>query len=266
MTKPRKEQPARAAKRDSKPQYLAQPASSHKAVPASDDDDILKTLAQEMLGVCAPALKSFAANPGSRTLKLLQSYPSGARFARQMLEGAGLASKIHTRWQSDPGYVDGDGHPRVIQRRGPSPSFQALCRDCGVAARSEELLEWACRFGLCRRLKGDRLAYISDTTLLTGHRALMLARAVVTIDRFLGTSIHNAKQRRHNIGPLGDRTTQVRVADVQFPQVAKLTRRFLSTFIESSDRQLYALAPRGRRSPKRGTRWCGVTAFVFRDP
>jgi len=74
-----------------------------------------------------------------------------------------------------------------------------------VAARADRLLEWACRFRLCRRVGVDRLAYISDIALVTGHRALMLARAVMTTDRFLATCVHNAKRWRRDIGPLGDR-------------------------------------------------------------
>jgi len=63
------------------------------------------------------------------------------------------------------------------------------------------------------------------------------------------------------------RTAEVRVSDEDFPRVAEVTRRFLSSFIESSDRQLLAaVEPDPRLHSAHRRRWCGVTAFVFRDP
>jgi len=58
------------------------------------------------------------------------------------------------------------------------------------------------------------LVYSSDTVLLTGHRLLMLARAVLTVERFLRTCLHNAKGKRQTA--IADRTAQMNLSDEEF--------------------------------------------------
>jgi len=239
---------------------------SNRSAKAASDRWVQGLLAQELLGVCASAFTSFQASPGNGAMAVLQAYPSGAPYARQMLDDADKVAMIHTRWKRKADYVDEDGHPKAIAVLGDSPSFEALCSECGVHERLERLLEIAYRFGLSTRIGSNRMAYLTEVLLFTGHRTLMLARAVVTIERLLSTSLHNAKKRRKLHGPLADRTSEVLLSEEEFTRFAEMTRRLLSSFIESSDRHLLAGVARDNhtRSPKR-LRRSGVTAFVFRD-
>jgi len=239
---------------------------SNRSAKAALGRKVLGLLAQELLGVCASTFTSFQANPGNGTMAMLQAYPSGAPYARQMLDDADKVAMIHTRWLRKADYVDEDGHPKVIAVLGDSPSFEALCSECGVHERLDRLLETAYRFGLSTRVGANRIAYLTEVLLLTGHRTLMLARAVVTIERLLRTSLHNAKKSRKLHEPLADRTSEVILSEEEFTRFAEMTRRLLSSFIESSDRHLLAGVARDNhtRSPKRLRRG-GVTAFVFRD-
>ncbi|MGH8254602.1 MAG: hypothetical protein ACRET0_00100 [Steroidobacteraceae bacterium] len=174
---------------------------------------------------------------------------------------------LHTRWQRNADYVDDKGHPKVIAARGAAPSFEALCAECGLGGQRQRLLNLACQFGLCSRESPDRLAYVSDVLLVTGHRTLMLARAVVTVERFLRTCLYNAHSGRKLSESLADRTAEVDLSTGEFTRLSKVTRRHLSSFIESSDRQLLAGAARDDRHARlaRPRRRCGVSAFVFRD-
>ncbi|MGH8144025.1 MAG: hypothetical protein ACREU2_16100, partial [Steroidobacteraceae bacterium] len=101
----------------------------------------------------------------------------------------------------------------------------------------------------------------------TGERTLMLARAVVTVERFLATCMHNAQPGRRKSESIGDRTTEVMLSQQEFARMSKMIRRGLSSFIESTDRQLLAGAEQqaSRAQHLRARTMCGVTAFAFQD-
>ena len=244
----------------------ARKGSSPGLLPRGDADARAR-LGQELLGVCASGLKSFRADAGPNVTAGLRAFGRTATYARQLLADAGSAAMLHTRWQREADYVDEEGQPRIIAVRGKAPSFEALCRQCHLGRQSERLLALACQFRLCSRVGPHRLAYHCDVLLMTGHPTLMLARAVTTIERFLRTCAYNARPGRKVSASLGDRTTEVDLSPEEFARLSKATRRFLSSFIESTDRQLLAGVARdnrNRRSP-RSRRRSGVTAFVFRD-
>lgn len=228
---------------------------------------VLDRLAGELLGVCASALTRFKANPGHRALTRLRSLPSKAHYAQKMLDDAHKLGAIHEKWQSKTGYFDEDGHPKVIAVAGQAPSYEALCRECGTHRERAHLLELACAFQMCSRVGEDRLTYHSKVTLFTGRPSLMLARAVLNLERFLATCEYNAKPGRKVSESLADRTAQVRLSEEEFRQFATAMRGILHDFVESSDQRLLAAVARDKRygSARRRSRWCGVTAFVFRN-
>lgn len=232
---------------------------SASALPSDRQRQALDRLTGELLGICTRAARRFGAHTHARAAF------ASARYARQLLEDAGAVAMLHTRWQRERRYVDEDGNPKPIAARGGAPSFEALCRDNGLAADTNRLLEMACRFGLCSRAGRGRLVYGSDVLLFTGHPTLMLARAVVTVERFLATCLHNAEPGRRKIDSLGDRTTEVNLSPQEYTRLAKDIRRSLSSFIESTDRRLLAAATRSTGRKTQGRRMCGVTAFAFRD-
>ena len=224
-------------------------------------------LAGELLGVCAGACTRFHADPGAGALAALKGFPATADYARQLIEDADTLSRVHTRWRGSTGYFDEDGHPRVIPVSGPAPSYEALCRECGVVSgQVEHLLEMACALKMCTRMARGRLRYLSEIPLFTGNPSLMLARAVVNVERFLRTGEYNAKPGRAVSESLADRTTQVPLSEREFRLFVAEMRAILHDFIESTDRRLLAATA---KHPPRGTsrrrRLSGVTAFVFRD-
>lgn len=257
----------RPASRTSRPgiDVAAKARTSAARSPPNASTVVDTRLANEVLGVCADSLVRW----GVRQSPALRKVPrlATARYARRLLADATETARVQTRWQRQTDYLDEQGYPRSIALRGPAPSFQALCRDCGVDGHWERLLAFACRFGLCSRLGNTRLTYVSDVVLLTGNRTLLLARAAVTVERYLRTAIHNAKPGLTPEHAMGDVTTEVSLSSAEFARLSKSTRRFLGSFIESTDRQLLAGVARDKRLRRtvKATERCGVTAFVFRD-
>ena len=238
-----------------------------REVDISREAAVLHRLACELLGVCGMALMRFKANPGRRAVAALRNLPPKAHYAGRMLDDANKLAVIHTRWQRKTGYFDQDGHPKVISVAGPAPSFEALCRDCGVHRERERLRKLACSFRMCVPAGSNRLAYLSEITLVTGIPSLMLARAVITVERFLKTCAFNGKPGRRVSESMADRTAVVTLSEDQFKEFAQAMRGILHDFIESSDRRLSAQAARDAKqlNPARRSRPTGVTAFVFRD-
>jgi hypothetical protein len=230
------------------------------------DRDVLDRLARELLGVCAKALVGFRANPGARAASALRGFPRQAKYAAQMHDDADKLSLIHTKWQLKTGYFDEDGHPKIIAILGPSPSYESLCADCGLGNDWERLLKLALTFRMCSRVGRDRLANLSEITLLTGT-PLMLARAVVNIERFLKTVEYNARPRKKMSESLADRTAVVNLSEAEFRGFSTAMRGILHDFVESSDRRLLAGVSRDDSQPKKNLRrrLSGVSAFVFRD-
>jgi len=221
-------------------------------------------LGEEMLGVCQNSLVRFGA---TRKRSLGIQPIVRATFARRLLADFGKTARVHSFWQREPAYLDDLGHPKIIPIQGPSPSFQALCALAGLADEWKQLLALGTQFGLSKRGNANRLIYVSDVMLLTGHPTLVLARAAVTIERYLQTCLHNAQPGRRQTDSRGDVTAEVSLSEGEFGRLRKETRRFLGNFIESTDRQLLAAVARDARKGRTGysKRWCGVTAFVFRD-
>jgi hypothetical protein len=61
-----------------------------------------------------------------------------------------LASEVFTHWRSEPAYLDTDGHPLVLPRLGPAPSFEALAQGVTRDVHPRGLLDELCRLGLAR--------------------------------------------------------------------------------------------------------------------
>jgi hypothetical protein len=199
-------------------------------------------------------------------LSALRSIAPKTDYARQMLDDADKVAMIHTRWQRNVEYLDKDGHPKVLPVSGPAPSYEALCQECDVYSRRERLLELACTFRMCRRTGDGRLRPLSEIILFTGHPVLSLARTVISAERLFKTCVFNATPGRKVAESMADRTTQVELSEREFRQFMHPMRRTLHGFIESTDRRLLAARARDRRRTSANRqRFCGVSAFVFRD-
>lgn len=235
------------------------PVATASVPPPSD------RLGQELIGLCANFLTqlNFGTSVQPRRIRPLRR----ATFARELIQDTNTAAELHSRWKSQPEYLDESGLPKVIGIRGAAPSFQQLATDAGFGERWEHLLSLAREFGLCSLAGESQLMHVSDLILVTGHPLLVFARAVVNIERYLSTCARNAKAEHRAGEPPSEITTQEVLSEEEYALLFAQTRRFLVNFIESTDRQLTAAARRDRRyhRPYKSGRMCGVSAFVFRD-
>lgn len=222
-------------------------------------------LMSELLGVCGTALARFGAKPDRRTFALLKGLPRRPTYAVQMLADADRLSRIHTQWLRKSGYFDADGEPKIIPVSGPAPSYEALCADCGARRERERLLALALALRMCSRMGRNRLACLTEAALFTGVASLMLARAIISIDRLLRTSLFNSRRGRTLSESLVERTAYVNLSEAEFLKFAAAMRTRVHDFIESNDRQLMAGAARDESAKASRRRVSGLSAFVFRD-
>ena len=231
-----------------------------------DSRNLRDELARELWGIVVRAAGALGARLDESMRALLPRLPPRAVIARQLLEDADALGRIHTRWKRQSGYFDVDGQPKSIAATGPAPSFEALCADCDVHERHERLLKLACDFRMCKSTGKGRLKHLSEIILFTGNPTLMFARAVVNVERFLNTSVYNARRGRKVSDSLADRTAFVELSPAEFALFKEPMRALLHDFIESSDRRLLAGVARDTEPVHaRERRACGVTAFLFRD-
>lgn len=61
-----------------------------------------------------------------------------------------LAAEVFARWTTDAAWRDHDGTPRVLDRQGPAPSFEALAQSISRDVHPRSMLDELIRLGLAR--------------------------------------------------------------------------------------------------------------------
>lgn len=93
-----------------------------------------------------------------------------------------VAGEVHAHWRTHADWRDADGHPRVLPRLGPAPSFEALAQAITRDVHPRSLLDELCRLGLAR------LDEASDTVALQGD-AFVPSSDRVRMLGFLGENV-----------------------------------------------------------------------------
>ncbi|MBL8347858.1 MAG: hypothetical protein JNN03_20660 [Rubrivivax sp.] len=93
-----------------------------------------------------------------------------------------VASEVHAHWRTHADWRDASGHPRVLPRLGPAPSFEALAQAITRDVHPRSLLDELCRLGLAR------LDEASDTVALQGD-AFVPSSDRVRMLGFLGENV-----------------------------------------------------------------------------
>ncbi|MFZ2648942.1 MAG: DUF6502 family protein, partial [Burkholderiaceae bacterium] len=90
------------------------------------------------------------------------------------------ATRVFTRWLSDPLWKNAQGDPLDLPRQGASPSFEALAQSVTRDVHPRSLLDELCRLGLAR-LDGETVHVTSRGFVPKGDSARMLG--------FLGSNV-----------------------------------------------------------------------------
>jgi Family of unknown function (DUF6502) len=166
-------------------------------------------------------------------------------------------------WRRDRRYVDSDGSPRVLPIKGKGASLETLARKFVPEMSVSEVLAAITRHGEATAYRGDKVALVGGSVLLTPKTAEMtLALLVTRIRRVSKTLLHNVslpegskghgRFERHVHGVLSER---------EFNEYARVMRTQLQDLCDRAESGLELAADKKGRKRKA----CGVGVFIYRD-
>jgi Family of unknown function (DUF6502) len=100
------------------------------------------------------------------------------------------ATRVFTRWLSDPAWKSASGEPLALPRQGTAPSFEALAQSVTRDVHPRSLLDELCRLGLAQ-LDGDTVHVTSRSFVPKGDSARMLGFVASNVGDHLRASIAN---------------------------------------------------------------------------
>jgi hypothetical protein len=175
---------------------------------------------------------------------------------------SGIADLLSS-WRRDPRYVQPDGSPRVLPIKGKGASLETLARKFVPEMPVTEVLTAITRHREATAYRGDKVALVGGSVLLTPKTAEMaLALLVNRIRRVSKTLLHNmslpegskghGRFERHVFGVLSER---------EFNEYARVMRTQLQDLCDRAESGLELAADKKGRKRKA----CGIGIFVFRD-
>jgi hypothetical protein len=236
------------------------PADAH-------DERVRNALAQELIGTCMTALKSFGiddrklAKLAAQATTASAKHPSTATEVWTEADQLGLAI---SRWAEEPAYRDTTGRPAVLSVRDAGPdSFQTLAHDFFPGWALADVVTLGCKANVLEKVGPDKVALLNNVVLSPGNSPLVLAFAIRTVRRVLQAADNNRHVRSAEEG-WPDRAVWVKVPDEDFRDFVKFIRPQIGGLLEISHRWLTrrAALPKHRRKKKRLS---GIQIFVFRE-
>jgi len=100
------------------------------------------------------------------------------------------ATRVFTRWLSDPAWKNPAGDPLALPRQGPAPSFEVLAQSITRDVHPRSLLDELCRLGLAQ-IDGDTVHVTSRSFVPKGDSARMLGFVGSNVGDHLRASIAN---------------------------------------------------------------------------
>jgi hypothetical protein len=187
---------------------------------------------------------------------------SKERPSTRLMERTSAIADLLSSWRRDRRYVDPDGSPRVLPVKGKGASLESLARKFVPEMSVSEVLTAITRHGEATIYRGDKVALVGGSVVLTPKTAEMtLAMMVTRIRRICKTLLNNAslpeeskdgRFERHVFGVLSER---------EFNEYARVMRPRLQDFCDFAESGLELAADRKGRKRKA----CGIGIFVFRD-
>jgi hypothetical protein len=185
------------------------------------------------------------------------------RPSTRLMERISAIADLLSSWRRDRRYVDSDGSPRVLPINGKGASLESLARKFVPEMSVSEVLTAITRHGEATTYRGDKVALVGASVLLTPKTPEMtLALLVNRIRRVSKTLLHNVslpegskghgRFERHVFGVLSER---------EFTEYARVMRTQLQDLCDRAESGLELAADKKGRKRKA----CGIGIFVFRD-
>jgi hypothetical protein len=184
-------------------------------------------------------------------------------LSTRLMERTFAIADLLSSWRRDRRYVDSDGSPRVLPIKGKGASLETLARKFVPEMSVSEVLTAITRHGEATAYRGDKVALVGGSVLLTPKTAEMtLALLVTRIRRVSKTLLHNVslpegskghgRFERHVHGVLSER---------EFNEYARVMRTQLQDLCDRAESGLELAADKKGRKRKA----CGIGVFIYRD-
>jgi hypothetical protein len=184
-------------------------------------------------------------------------------LSTRLMERTFAIADLLSSWRRDRRYVDSDGSPRVLPIKGKGASLETLARKFVPEMSVSEVLTAITRHGEATAYRGDKVALVGGSVLLTPKTAEMtLALLVTRIRRVSKTLLHNVslpegskghgRFERHVHGVLSER---------EFSEYARVMRTQLQDLCDRAESGLELAADKKGRKRKA----CGIGVFIYRD-
>ena len=228
--------------------------------------ELLRQLAQELQQTTIESMEGLGLSRKeqmSTYRRASSGVGSKERPSTRLMERMSAIADLLTSWRRDRRYVAPDGSPRVLPINGKGASLETLARKFVPQMSVSEVLAAITRHGEATAYRGDKVALVGGSVLLTPKTAEMaLALLVNRIGRVSQTLLHNAslpegskglsRFERHVFGVLSER---------EFHEYARVMRAQLQDLCDRAEAGLELAADKKGRKRKA----CGISVFVFRD-
>jgi hypothetical protein len=225
-------------------------------------------LATELLSVCLAALRPYGVDPQKALRSQLSREASVAQtpVARRLFQDADRLGDLANEWTENPQFIDQSGRPLVLPIRGRGPTFETLIRRYFGPKRLRDILELAIQTRVVERVGRDRVAHVNSCVMLTGHRVLLLARAVLSVQWMLAGAENNGLPLKEQSDLLPERMACAYISKERVTEFSSLMLPHLFNVVDMANRWLSEHMVRDRsKEAQDHTRLVGVHAYVFRE-
>jgi hypothetical protein len=119
--------------------------------------------------------------------RLLQTATGGAPQRQRS-----LASEVFAHWRTQAAYRDAEGHPLVLPRHGPAPSFESLAQTVTRDVHPRSLLDELCRLGQARwDPQSDEVRLLREVYVPEGDQVRLLGLLGANVGDHLRAAVHN---------------------------------------------------------------------------
>lgn len=167
-------------------------------------------------------------------------------------------------WRHDPDFVDEQGEPRTLERRGVGCSFDELVHRAAPGRDADRLFEYLVGLCVIDRLPNGSCALMTESVLAcSGTNGGQVASEVVLLHLlgFLGSVEFNLRSKTGNEAGRFERACYSRIPANLAPVFEKLVEARGQNFVDSVDEWLVRHRLEDPESP--GTILVGAGAYLF---
>jgi hypothetical protein len=251
--------------RTKKPIRFRNRGDSPLAPAAPDKRELLLQLAQEFQQMMIESMEGVGVSRKEQMVTYRRASKGVGRKERpstRLMERTSAIADLLSSWRRDRRYIDPDGSPRVLPVKGKGASLETLARKFVPEMSVSEVLTAITRHGEATIYRGDKVALVGGSVVLTPKTAEMtLAMMVTRIRRICKTLLCNASLPEESKDGRFERQVFGVLSEREFNEYAQVMRIQLQDLCDRAESGLELAADKKGRKRKA----CGIGIFVFRD-